>query len=445
MINIKSYGKSKQAASVSTSSGYAGVGGTGVSAQWVDDNFVSKSFFSSLFAAHPQNDNTTEIAPNNTTTQVGSIESKYGLWTKQFMSALGINSSGGGSGGGGGASSLNELSDVQITNPTNGQALLYDSSTLLWKNGTVSGGGGGTGSVTSVGMTMPTGLQVSGSPITSSGTFAVTYASGYSIPTTTKQNSWDGAVTGVQTLNGYFTNGVANSASTATTASKLSTTSKTAWGQQYWTSGGIPTNISGDMTSVGNVTTGSSGGTLSGFNNLELNTNGNETGNGGYIDFHYNGSSSDYTSRIIEDKSGRVYVVANEGLRIGNGVIKWDSTNNALEFVKSDGTAINVYSTGGISALGLNAGTSVGDMTFDNVTINDRLYISNYGSITSSGGGMKLSSPQSIKINSDDVYVDPAGGVHAKKFYLSGTTYLHVDNGVLKFYDGTTDKTVNLT
>jgi len=43
------------------------------------------------------------------------------------------------------------------------------------------------GTVTSVGMTVPTGLSVSGSPITSSGTLAITYASGYSIPTTTKQ------------------------------------------------------------------------------------------------------------------------------------------------------------------------------------------------------------------------------------------------------------------
>lgn len=37
-------------------------------------------------------------------------------------------------------------------------------------------------------------------------------------------------------------------ATSATTASKLSTVSKTAWGQTYWTSGGIPTDISGDIT-----------------------------------------------------------------------------------------------------------------------------------------------------------------------------------------------------
>lgn len=38
------------------------------------------------------------------------------------------------------------------------------------------------------------------------------------------------------------------------TAAKLSTVSKTAWGQTYWTSGGVPDSVSGDMSSVGNVT-----------------------------------------------------------------------------------------------------------------------------------------------------------------------------------------------
>lgn len=60
---------------------------------------------------------------------------------------------------------------------------------------TGSGGGGGSGTVTSVGMSVPTGLSVAGSPITTSGTFAVAYASGYAIPTTAKQTEWDTAYT----------------------------------------------------------------------------------------------------------------------------------------------------------------------------------------------------------------------------------------------------------
>jgi len=51
------------------------------------------------------------------------------------------------------------------------------------------------GSVTSVALSVPTGLTISGSPITSSGTLAITLTSGYSIPTTASQTNWDTAYT----------------------------------------------------------------------------------------------------------------------------------------------------------------------------------------------------------------------------------------------------------
>jgi hypothetical protein len=52
-----------------------------------------------------------------------------------------------------------------------------------------------TGTVTSVAMTVPTGLSVSGSPVTTSGTLGVTLTAGYSIPTTSSQTNWDTAFT----------------------------------------------------------------------------------------------------------------------------------------------------------------------------------------------------------------------------------------------------------
>jgi hypothetical protein len=51
------------------------------------------------------------------------------------------------------------------------------------------------GTVTSVSMTVPTGLSISGSPITSSGTLALTLTSGYFIPTTIEQTNWNTAYT----------------------------------------------------------------------------------------------------------------------------------------------------------------------------------------------------------------------------------------------------------
>ena len=54
-------------------------------------------------------------------------------------------------------------------------------------------------------------------------------------------------------INGTEITTISGNAATATTATKLSTVSKTAWGQTYWTSGGVPTDISGNLSSVGNI------------------------------------------------------------------------------------------------------------------------------------------------------------------------------------------------
>jgi hypothetical protein len=66
-----------------------------------------------------------------------------------------------------------------------------------------------TGTVTSVAMTVPTGLSISGTPITTSGTLALTFASGYSIPTDANQTNWTTAYTQTQQWNGGSTNLVA--------------------------------------------------------------------------------------------------------------------------------------------------------------------------------------------------------------------------------------------
>lgn len=97
---------------------------------------------------------------------------------------------------------LTQLGDVTITGPLTGQSLIYNGTS--WVNSTETY----TGTVTSVAMTTPTGLTVSGSPITTSGTLALALATDYSIPTTASQATWDNAynnsivsaaVTGVQT------------------------------------------------------------------------------------------------------------------------------------------------------------------------------------------------------------------------------------------------------
>lgn len=110
--------------------GGGGGGGGGVSQEWIEQNYISKAFFTSLFKVFVgYGSNATEIEPNDempipdTTVNIKAI---YGLWTEKFMSTLGQGPSGGG--GGGGASSLSELLDVTITNPQPGQLLQYSNS-----------------------------------------------------------------------------------------------------------------------------------------------------------------------------------------------------------------------------------------------------------------------------------------------------------------------------
>ena len=55
--------------------------------------------------------------------------------------------------------------------------------------------GSGSGTVTSVAMTVPTGLSISGTPITTSGTLALSLTAGYVIPTTSSATQWDSAYT----------------------------------------------------------------------------------------------------------------------------------------------------------------------------------------------------------------------------------------------------------
>ena len=107
---------------------------------------------------------------------------------------------------------------------------------------------------------------------------------------------------------------LSGNAATATTASKLSTVSKTAWGQTFWTSDGVPTSISGALSSVTNIT-------MSGY------------------------------------------------IKIGDAYLSYDSTNNAIRVSKNaDGTgAANFYALGGVSALGASeggGGGGQGDVTW---------------------------------------------------------------------------------
>ena len=89
--------------------------------------------------------------------------------------------------GSGGSLQLVEGSNVTLATSGTG------SAGVLTISASVTGGGGGT--VTSIGLVVPTGFSVSGSPVTTSGDITLAFAAGYSLPTTASQTSWDTAFT----------------------------------------------------------------------------------------------------------------------------------------------------------------------------------------------------------------------------------------------------------
>ena len=64
--------------------------------------------------------------------------------------------------------------------------------------------------LTSLGINVPTGLTVSGSPVTSSGIITIGMATGYSIPTTAKQGEWDAAYRWYTAIAGKDSDGAIN-------------------------------------------------------------------------------------------------------------------------------------------------------------------------------------------------------------------------------------------
>ena len=95
---------------------------------------------------------------------------------------------------------FNALAPSQTGN--SGKYLTTDGSNTSWQANPL-------GTVTSVNMSVPTGLTIAGNPITTNGTLAVGLQSGYSIPTTASQTNWDTAYSERQQWDGGATNLVA--------------------------------------------------------------------------------------------------------------------------------------------------------------------------------------------------------------------------------------------
>lgn len=107
----------------------------------------------------------------------------------------------------------------------------------------------GTGTVTSVGLSAPTGLTVSGSPVTTAGTLALAFTTGYSIPTTASQTNWDTAYGwGNHASAGYLL---------STTAATTYVSLTGSYSNPSWITSIAGSKVSGDISgNAGTVTNG---------------------------------------------------------------------------------------------------------------------------------------------------------------------------------------------
>ena len=98
-----------------------------VTQSWVQQNFVSKEWFRKVFRVYDEDG--LEIVPNDMDSVVDNIKAMVGLWTNEYLSALGMGRDGGGT-----VQTLAQLNDVQLGTLANGDALVYNTAIHKWEN-----------------------------------------------------------------------------------------------------------------------------------------------------------------------------------------------------------------------------------------------------------------------------------------------------------------------
>lgn len=243
------------------------------------------------------------------------------------------------------------------------------------------------GTVTSVALTLPTGLTCATKTITTSGTFAISLASGYSIPTTAKQTAWDGAVSAKHTH------------SNKSVLDGITSTKVTCWDSAYdWyalittdeeTADGVINKWNEVVSFLANIAqTDTLSGIVDGINKSisdevtrakkaeGVNASGissNKTSITTLQGYFTSGSAKKAlqltnTHKLwgnsfngTADINGSIIVPDGKYISIGNIKMEYDATNKALKITNTTTNEVaNLYTSGGVSAYGVGTSSSSG-------------------------------------------------------------------------------------
>ena len=243
------------------------------------------------------------------------------------------------------------------------------------------------GTVTSVGLTLPTGLVCATKTITTSGTFAISLASGYSIPTTTKQTAWDGAVSAKHTH------------SNKSVLDGISSTKVSHWNSAYdWyalmttdeeTADGIINKWNEVVIFLANIAqTDTLSGIVDGINKSisdevarakkaeGVNASGISANKGSIatLQGYFTNGSAKKALQLTNarklwgnsfngtaDINGSIIVPSGKYISIGNIKLEYDAANKALKITNTTTEEVaNLYTSGGVSAYGVGTSSSSG-------------------------------------------------------------------------------------